>query len=475
AYPTFPDYFKTPKNRLSPCHSYLSHSDHSAVRIDVPKGTYVPSFYSKDQNSAPAPISPQKADKTSSKISKPALAVVIFDTISDDKAHFATGITRQLLVDLSRFKKLTVLGPIDATQLPQAANCPSIIGEQLKVRFVLQGCVQHQGNHIRISVNLTDTSSRALVWGQNFDRDLSKYDIFDLQDEIARRCAAFIAGDLGIITMTLYPETKAKAPTEREDYEAALLAYHAGIVLTHEAMLSAREALESSIKNNPNYALTKALLADLYCIEYFCLSGANTSLLQRAESLAKDALALDRECQDARWIRGQVHFFKGEFQRSKRELEAAIALNPNNPSILASCAFYLPMLDQWHEALELSLRAIRLNPQHPAWYNFTPALYYFMHGPLEKAVSHAERLEVPDLFWGALLRSAIFADAGHDIQARKEAQKLLILQPDFDNSGRLAIKRFLVQEKTVNKITNAIQKIGISVSEVTLPPNITNT
>ncbi|MFC4992842.1 hypothetical protein [Rubritalea tangerina] len=33
AYPTFPDYFKTPKNRLSPCHSCLTENNRKQTPI----------------------------------------------------------------------------------------------------------------------------------------------------------------------------------------------------------------------------------------------------------------------------------------------------------------------------------------------------------------------------------------------------------------------------------------------------------
>lgn len=440
---------------------YLSKSNNSLIRISVPKGSYVPNFIPTDPAGATPHSSPPLQEEQIGSKTIPSLAVVLFESASEEKSHFATGISRQLLIDLSRFNNLTVVGPIDSNKLSPPANCPTQIGEQLGVRFILQGCVQHQGNQIRITVNLTDSFTKASVWGRSYDRNLSTSDIFQLQDEISRRCAAFIAGDLGIISTALHPAAKVKKPTERDAYEAALLAYHSGIVLTEDSMLQAREALESSILTTPNNALTKALLADLYCIEYFSMQGADTALLLQAETLAKEALKLDRKCQDARWVRGQVHFFKGEMALCKRELNAAIALNPNNPPVLAACGFYFPMLNMWDEALEHSLRAIRLNPQHPSWYNFTPALYYFINNDTEKSIYFAELLNVPELFWGPLLRSAIFSNAGRNTEARKEAQRLLILRPDFPKNGRQSITRLLVQDKIANRLITEIEKLGI--------------
>jgi adenylate cyclase len=437
----------------------------SPLRIEVPKGSYMPAFVPNDTSSlevsSRSAVEPQR---TKPDLNRPSIGVVVFECLSEDKGqeHFATGITRQLLVDLSRFRNLSVVGPIYPDQLNAPSDRPSELGTQIGVRFVLQGGVQRQGDQLRVTVNLTDASTGESVWGKTYDRDVSAADLFELQDEIARRCAAFIGGDLGVITMALCRETQSKGPDELAAYEAALLCYHWGIVMTEDSFARALQALEKSVIESPRYALTKALLADIYCVDYHSNSGIVEDGIEKAEKLAQEAVDLDRECQDARWIRGQVHFYRHELDQCRRELACALELNPNNPHALATCGFYLPMLGEWDQGVALTERAIRLNPHHPGWYNFIPAFYHYRKGNIETAAEFAGRLDVPGLFWGPLLRAVVFAAAERPNDAGKDLAELLALQPHFAGEGRDVMKRFLITDENVSLLSSGLASAGLT-------------
>ncbi len=391
--------------------------------------------------------------------------MIAFECLSEckDRQHFATGITMQLLVDLSRFQNLCVVGPIHPAQLNAPSETPSAIAAQTEVRFVLQGGVQRQGDQLRVTVNLTDAATGESIWGETFSRTLSPPVLFELQDEIARRCAAFIGGDLGIIPMALCRETLPKPPEELSAYEAALLCYHWGFLMTEDSFHRALKALETSVIDAPRYALTKALLADIYCVDFLGNSGLVEDGVELAKKLIEEAVSLDRECQDARWIRGQVHFFRHEFDQCRNELECALKLNPNNPHALAACGFFLPMLGEWDQGLELTKRAIRLSPHHAGWYNFIPALYHYRKGNIETAAEFAGGLDVPGLFWGPLLRAVIFAAAGRPDDAEKDIAKLLALQPHFASEGKALMKRFLITDENTSLISAGLASAGFTI------------
>ena len=56
--------------------------------------------------------------------------------------------------------------------------------EEVKTDFILEGSVRKQGDRLRISAQLIDSSSSVYVWSETYERDLS--DAFAVQDEISR-------------------------------------------------------------------------------------------------------------------------------------------------------------------------------------------------------------------------------------------------------------------------------------------------
>ena len=59
------------------------------------------------------------------------------------------------------------------------------VGEELGVRYVLEGSVRKAGNRIRITAQLIEVESNHHVWAERYDRELE--DVFELQDEIVQR------------------------------------------------------------------------------------------------------------------------------------------------------------------------------------------------------------------------------------------------------------------------------------------------
>ena len=64
------------------------------------------------------------------------------------------------------------------------------VGQELGVRYVLEGSVRKAGNRVRITGQLIDTASGAHIWADRFDGALD--DIFELQDQAASGVAGAI-------------------------------------------------------------------------------------------------------------------------------------------------------------------------------------------------------------------------------------------------------------------------------------------
>ena len=130
-------------------------------------------------------------------IDEASIAVLPFADLSpqQDQQYFTDGISEELLNVLVRVDGLRVASRTSSFGYRDTSLNVSTIGDELKVRHVLEGSVRKDEQRIRITAQLIDASTDKHLWSETYDRELS--DIFEVQDEIAnsdRRCAGGQAG-----------------------------------------------------------------------------------------------------------------------------------------------------------------------------------------------------------------------------------------------------------------------------------------
>jgi adenylate cyclase len=62
------------------------------------------------------------------------------------------------------------------------------VGQELGVRYVLEGSVQRSANRLRINAQLIDVSTGYHLWADRYDREPK--DLFEVQDDISRSIVA---------------------------------------------------------------------------------------------------------------------------------------------------------------------------------------------------------------------------------------------------------------------------------------------
>ena len=114
----------------------------------------------------------------------PSIAVLPFVNISEDpeQDYFSDGLTENIITGLSTIPKLFVIARNSVfTYKGKSVNIQQV-AHDLGVKYVLEGGVQIANNHVRITVQLIDSTTGYHVWVEKYDRNLK--DIFALQDEI---------------------------------------------------------------------------------------------------------------------------------------------------------------------------------------------------------------------------------------------------------------------------------------------------
>ena len=123
---------------------------------------------------------------------KPSIAVLPFTNLSDDpeQDYFTDGIVEDIITALSRMRWLFVIARSSTFTYKGRAVDAKQVGQELGVRYVLEGSVRRASKRLRINTQLVDAMTSGHHWAERYDLELE--DMLAAQDAITRSVAAAI-------------------------------------------------------------------------------------------------------------------------------------------------------------------------------------------------------------------------------------------------------------------------------------------
>jgi TolB-like protein/DNA-binding winged helix-turn-helix (wHTH) protein len=119
----------------------------------------------------------------------PRLSVVVlpFENLSGnhDEDHLADAITDDLTSELSQISGAIVIARQSAYTYKSKAADVREIGQQLGVRYILEGSVRRLGSTLRVNAQLVSSETGAHLWSDRFDESIS--DLASGQDQVVKR------------------------------------------------------------------------------------------------------------------------------------------------------------------------------------------------------------------------------------------------------------------------------------------------
>jgi len=380
---------------------------------------------SAERNASPEATTPGtsvdvRAAQSSSR--GPSIAVLPLTNAGGDpdQEYFSDGLTEDIITELSRYHELSVMAHSSTARYKGTDVDVREIGESLEARYVLQGNVRKTEERIRVRVQLSDSHDGRLVWGSNYERDLTARDLFDLQDELTQRVVSEIAGSYGALTRAALPAARRKPPANLDSYDCVLRTYEYLQVHSPENHLAARECLEVVTETDPDYIDGLAWLAYLYAEEYHHRWNERTDeyvALDRARDLAQRAVRLDNANHVAHFALSLIHTFSGEHELAKIEGRRTLELSPNNAMWLSVFAAYLTAQEDFENGLPMVRRAIALSPHPQSWITMPFFYDHYHHGRYEEALAAALGMDLSGDFRGPLFVAAAYGQLGRPDEA----------------------------------------------------------
>ncbi len=309
---------------------YLTHGIEDPIRIDIPKGNYVPVFLDNHVTTEmPGSSECPSSDPAHIPLDlpEPTIAVFMFENLNgrDQNSYFARGLTAEILFTLTRFSGLSVLGPLTHPQ-GEPIDCSKICHEY-KARFVLQGWVRTYGSKIRITTDLTDAPTGKKLWSKTFEYDLEQTSLLEIEDTVAGQIAGVIADGAGIIFKKLHSETYPEH-IKVSDVTLAVLRYNnAMITLAPWDWESAIAAINDALAVQPQNALLLAMMANCYYADALFEMNLVPDPSSKMEGLAHEAVSLDPDLQLACYNLVVINAFFDRPQKCIAQAKKVVAMN----------------------------------------------------------------------------------------------------------------------------------------------------
>ncbi len=316
---------------------------------------------------------------------RPSLAVMPFRSFDGPASDvFAYGVASEIINELARNKDLRLIARDSSFPLAGQELRAQELGEQLGVRYLVEGTVRRAKDTLFVDVQLVDARDGSIAWGGRFSARAA--DIPDVQGDIAGKIAGTLHSGM---RETEKRAILGRAPRDLDVYELTLRGIACKHLFTGDATRSGRRDLEGAIRRDPNYAPAYVYLAWLNLIDMqLQLTGEfNFSQLGEVIGQLSHAIELDPNLPCAYQGLSQAIIFTGDVAQAVTLARRSVELGPSDADNLLFLAVALLQQGEVAEAETIVERALDLNPLRPPYYPFYHAMI------LWGAERYAEALE----------------------------------------------------------------------------------
>jgi adenylate cyclase len=351
---------------------------------------------------------------------QPVIAVLPFTNLGGnrDKDHLSEGLADDVASSLAKFRELIVVSRRIAAAYGASEHELAELHRTLGVQYVVHGSTLFAGDRIRISVQLSETSTGRQVWADRYE--LEFHAIFNALDGVVAKVMAEIAP---AVELDRTKQVSRKPPETMRAYDCYLRGKQLLYASPNRAQAEqARLLLERAIELDPDFILPYGHLARLYNTDMIgtIAGGPLNQNRARAFDLAKRSLAIDPTSPLAHFSIGWCNLWRRTFGRARFHFDRVLALNPYDPHRLTDVATGLMYLGDHEAALAAMQRAMELNPYHPEDYLADLAEIFFVMQHYQEALELYDLVSHPTPKRRAWRLSA-FAHAGRLEEARSEA------------------------------------------------------
>ncbi len=307
-------------------------------------------------------------------------------TDADRITNLFIGFTEDLITNFSKFIGLSVISSYSTHQIKDIYSTDEI--DQLGADYLIYGSVRHHNDILRISIQLVKAQDNSLVFGDRHDQTIDA--LLEAQDSIIQQIVSVLQEK---INYNLLSHSYKKNAVELAAYENYLLGMNTLKKGSGDNDKNARYYFNAAIDIDPNYSLAYTGLSLSYFNFWSCLLWDRwDESMKGAHKYALKAIEIDPNDYTALGVLGRTYVYRGEFEQAEHYLRKSLRMNPSDASHLLRVSYSLMLLGYANEAVNLYLRAIKINPLHQDMYFAYGSSFYLQMGDFKKSISLSKKV-----------------------------------------------------------------------------------
>ena len=359
---------------------------------------------------------------------EPSIAVLPIDNLTGEERwkRFCQGLRDDLIVDIARYPNVVVFAD-NEEKAPIVRNHKT---QGVRWDYALSGSVQISDQRVRANIKLMDASRNAVVWAEQYERDLGE--LFAIQSDIVGHVASAVGGFNGQIPHAERLRFNRMPPENLQAYELYLLSHELESHFQRDCTLRALEMAKRALELDPHYArawLVQGWSCWQILLEHWAEERAIYAELRRKSF--KQAAKLDPRDPLAIMERAQEYAGSGDLVGARDGLEHALDLGRNQADLLMTISNpIILILDDPKRANEVLARGLGLIATIGDWQRLSMARVAFFTKEFSSALEHAK--QGPDNLLTHLVEVMSLALLGEKESTAEKADAFREKHPEFN-------------------------------------------
>ena len=295
------------------------------------------------------------------------LAVLPFENRieNEENSWFGDALTNALIMQINNLDGFKVRPASSVLQYKGTTKSPLVIGQELKVNYIIGGSVVGLKDSIRINVYLSNAETNIQQWSKSFEGTWK--DILNVQSKIAldlayKLKAVLSTEEIARIDLKMTEEPEAfKYYSQGSDMLMRSLEPHDYT----EAMIF----FEKAIKLDPEFCMAHMKLGICY-LQLYWLDGRNTEMLKKCKMSIDDAFRIDPDIQtmsEAHFSLAQYYYYGFlDYEKALEEVETAEKISNYRLEYPAIKAAIYRRTGKWELAAGNYIKAFEAMPNNSA-------------------------------------------------------------------------------------------------------------
>ncbi len=334
------------------------------------------------------------------------------------------------------------------------------------VDYLLQGAVSITEDRLRGAVILVEAKSGRHLWSDRFDSSLSPASIYATREEIATRLTQALAQTYGVLFTEKAKTLAGKPPRLLSSYECVVQFYAYQRAVAASLYDDAKQCLERTVAAEPTYSQALAGLAILYVDAHrfaFAREKVNFPPLPRARELAQRAIDQDPEEPQGYKAMHNVLWLMNDVPGSLAMGERAVRLNPYDTEAVGDLGARRFYTGDWEAGLALIRETFDRNPAAPDAYRIPLVLTAYFQGRYADALAEAQRIKLPDFIYTHVLVAMSAAALAREDDTAQAVRRILAIEPAFASKAVADLRSRNQHPRIIRAVAEGLTRAGLPI------------